>query len=234
MPKSPGTSVLMGEFHEDIRQHLFHGAHDPGKVRGTVELRVNPDQTEVEPGDVIKFTVYLFNGKTGHKFPSGSAEERMLWLHTEAVDSKGKVYHLKVDRKGFKGEEFTIASDTLAYQDMGVPLGLNDFKGIPRDGVPIGDRIFRLPYLDPLGRMTIMQWHTAGFGPDYRIGPRETKVETFTWQVPDDMEPGMIKVRVVLNYQKLPTPVASFLEVPMEEAEIIEVNFHQTVFFVVD
>ena len=234
MPPAPGKSAIMGDTYDNVRQHLFHGAHDPGKVRGTVELRVQPDVREVEPGDVIKLTVYLFNAKTGHKFPSGSAEERMLWLHTEATDSKGKTYHLKVDRKGFKGEEFTIASDTLAYQDMGVPLELSDFKGIPRDGVPFGDRIFRLPYLDPYGRMTIMQWNTASFGPDYRIGPRETKVETFTWQIPDDMEPGMIKVRVVLNYQKLPTPVASFLEVPMEEAEIIEVNFHETVFFVVD
>ncbi|MCK7525401.1 MAG: hypothetical protein MZV64_51240 [Ignavibacteriales bacterium] len=22
---------------------LFHGAHDPGKVRGTIELRIHPD-----------------------------------------------------------------------------------------------------------------------------------------------------------------------------------------------
>ncbi|NHZ70405.1 MAG: hypothetical protein GWP18_02055, partial [Proteobacteria bacterium] len=27
----------------DVRQHLFHGAHDPGKIAGTIELRVHPD-----------------------------------------------------------------------------------------------------------------------------------------------------------------------------------------------
>jgi hypothetical protein len=37
-----------------------------------------------------------------------------------------------------------------------------------------------------------------------------------------------MKVKAVLNYQKLPTPVAEFLEVPMEEAEVIEVNRHET------
>ena len=101
--------------------------------------------------------------------------------------------------------------DILAYQDMGVPLAIDDFKGIQRDGVPEGDRIFRMPYLDPLGRMTIQQWNTASFGVDYRIGPRETKTETFTWVLPDDVEIGTLRVRAVLNYQKLPTPLPSFL-----------------------
>lgn len=234
MPRTPGVSSAMGETHPDVAQHLFHGAHDPGKVRGTVELRIHSDLPDAVPGEPAKFTVVLFNQKTGHKFPTGSAEERMLWLHVEATDAAGKTYHLAVDRKGFEGEEFTIASDTNAYQDMEVPLGLSGFKGIKRDGIPAGDRIFRMPYLDPKGRMTIQQWNTASFGPDYRIGPRETKTETFTWILPEDAETGKMKVKAVLNYQKLPTPVAEFLGVPAEEAEIIEVNSHTTVIEVVD
>jgi hypothetical protein len=134
---------------------LFHGAHDPGKVRGVIELRIHPDVREVEPGDRVKFTVALFNQKTGHKFPTGSAEERLVWLHVEATDARGNAYHLTVDKKGFPGEEYTIAANTLAYQDMGIPLKIADFKGVQRDGIPEGDRIFRLPYLDPQGRMTI-------------------------------------------------------------------------------
>jgi hypothetical protein len=232
MPKGEGKSAAMAQTMPDVAQHLFHGAHDPGKVRGTVELRIHPDTREVEPGMPVKLTVALFNGKTGHKFPTGSAEERLLWLHVEAVDAKGKVYHLPVDKKGFPGEEYTIAANTLAYQDMGIPLNLPDFKGIQRDGVPEGDRIFRLPYLDPQGRMTIQQWNTASLGPDYRIGPRETKMETFTWKVPDDVASGPMIVRAVLNYQKLPLPVVEFLGVPKDEAEIIQVNAHETTFTV--
>jgi hypothetical protein len=234
MPRTPGISSAMGEFRQDIAQHLFHGAHDPGKVRGTVELRVHTDSPDIVPGEQAKFTVVMFNQKTGHKFPTGSAEERMLWLHVEATDAKGNVYHLKVDPKGFEGEAYTIASDTLAYEDMGVPLGLGNFKGIKRDGIPAGDRIFRMPYLDSKGRMTIQQWNTASFGPDYRFGPRETKTETFTWLVPDEVEIGTLTVKAVLNYQKLPTPVAEFLGVPKDESEIIEVNSHKTVVEVVD
>ncbi len=234
MPRSPGVSSAMGEHHEDVAQHLFHGAHDPGKVRGTIELRIHPEMPDAAPGEQAKFTVVLFNQKTGHKFPTGSAEERMLWLHVTAVDSKGKEYHLVVDKKGFPGEEYTIAADVLAYQDMDVPLGLKDFKGIQRDGIPFGDRIFRMPYLDPQGRMTIQQWNTASFGPDYRIGPREAKTETFTWVLPDDVAIGPMTVKAVLNYQKLPSPVAEFLGVPKDEAEIIEVNNHQTFIEVVD
>jgi hypothetical protein len=228
MTFAPGQNAAMGSKLSDVAQHLFHGAHDPGKVRGTIELRVHPDLREAEPGERVKFTVALFNQKTGHKFPTGSAEERMLWLHVEATDAKGNIYHLPVDKKGFVGEEYTIAANTLAYQDMGIALNDPNFKGIQRDGVPEGDRIFRLPYLDPQGRMTIQQWNTTSLATDYRLGPRETKLETFTWTVPATAASGEMKVKAVLNYQKLPTPVAEFLGVPREEAEIIEVNRHET------
>ncbi|MDI6804719.1 MAG: multiheme c-type cytochrome [Bacteroidota bacterium] len=228
MTYATGHNAAMASELPDVAQHLFHGAHDPGKVRGVIEIRIHPDIREVEPGEKVKFTAALFNQKTGHKFPTGSAEERLLWMHTEAKDAKGNVYHLKVDKKGFAGEEYTIAANTLAYQDMGIPLNIPDFKGIQRNGIPEGDRIFRLPYLDPQGRMTIMQWNTASFATDYRIGPRETKLETFTWTIPNDAAPGPMTVRAALYYQKLPTPVAEFLGVPKEESDPLEVNFHET------
>jgi len=133
-----------------------------------------------------------------------------------------------VDKKGFEGEEYTISGDYLAYQDMAVPLGLKDFKGVQRDGIPSGNRIFRKPYFDENGNMTIMQWNTFSQGVDYRIGPRETKVETFTFKVPYDAAPGEMKVHAVLNYQLLVKPVADFLKVPSDEFEIKMVNEHST------
>jgi hypothetical protein len=228
MPRSPFVYASMGRKYDDARLHLFHGAHDPGKVRGTIELRINPDIREAEPGEVVVFTVALFNAKTGHKFPTGSVEDRIAWLHVEATDAKGKVYHLPVDKKGFEGEEWTISGDYLAYQDMGLPLGLPDFKGVQRDGVPHGDRIFRMPYFDSQGRMTIMQWNTASQGVDYRLGPRETKTETFTFQLPFDAAPGELNVTARLNYQLLVKPVADFLKVPEEESDLLLVNSHET------
>jgi hypothetical protein len=228
MPKAPFLNALMAKPYEDARIHLFHGGHDPGKVRGTIELRIQPDIREAEPGEMVIFTVALYNAKTGHKFPTGSVEDRILWLDVEATDSKGKVYHLNVDKKGFEGEEYTISGDYLAYQDMGIPLKLTDFKGVQRDGIPAGNRIFRMPYFDPEGRMTMMQWNTAKLGVDYRIGPRETKIEKFTFRLPFDVAPGNMTVKATLNYQLLVKPVADFLKVPSEESDIMVVNDHST------
>jgi hypothetical protein len=111
---------------------------------------------------------------------------------------------------------------------MGIALNDPNFKGVQRDGIPIGDRIFRMPYFDPQGRMTIQQWNTKSQGVDYRIGPRETKLETCTFTLPQDIAPGPLTVTAVLNYQKLVKPVADFLGVPPDEAEIVEVNRHTT------
>ena len=228
MTYTEAATASMGQVYPDARQHLFHGAHDLGKVKGTIELRIHPDVNEAEPGETVKFTVALFNQKTGHKFPTGSVEDRIVWMHVEATDANGKVYHLPVDKKGFEGEEYTIGSDVLAYQDMGIAKGIADFKGVQRDGIPIGDRIFRMPYLDPQGRMTIQQWNTKTLGVDYRLGPRETKLETCTFHLPEDAAPGPMVVKAVLNYQKLVGPVADFLNVPPDEKEIILVNEHST------
>ncbi len=228
MPKGYYLNAIMGKPYNDARLHLFHGGHDPGKVRGTVEIRIEPDMREAEPGEKVIFTVALYNAKTGHKFPTGSVEDRILWLHVEATDAKGNTYHIPVDPKGFDGEEYTISGDFLAYQDMGIPKGIKDFKGVQRDGIPAGDRIFRMPYFDPEGNMTIMQWNTVKLGVDYRIGPRETKTEKFTFKVPINAAPGKMKVTATLNYQLLVKPVADFLNVPPDESEIIHVNDHST------
>jgi len=228
MTEAKTKTAKMGATYEDAKLHLFHGAHDPGKLNGVIELRVQPDTREALMGDPVEFTVALFNQKTGHKFPTGSVEDLILWLHVEAEDESGKVYHLPVDKKGFEGEKYTIASNEKAYQDMGVPLEIEDFEGVQREDVPVGDRIFRMPFFDPQGRMTIMQWNTKELGVDYRIGPRETKLETYSFDIPYDIAPGKLKVTAVLNYRLLVKPVGELLEVPPEEYAIHEINRHST------
>ncbi len=234
MPAAPGRRASMGAKLPDARQHLFHGAHDEGKLSGAVELRIHPDVRETEPGDKVVFTLVAFNQKAGHQIPTGSVEDRIVWVHVEATDSKGKVYHLPVDPQGFEGEQYNIASDELAYQDMGLPLDDPQFKGLPRDGVPVGDRIYRKAYFDPQGRMTIMQWNTKSQGADYRLPPRGTRVETYSWNVPDDVAPGKITVKATINYRRLVEPVARYLGVPEEEYKVIRINEHSTEIMVID
>ncbi len=227
MTYAEGKSASMGKTYPDVRQHLFHGAHDNGKIAGTIELRIHADIYEAEPGEKVKFTVALFNQKTGHQFPTGSVEDRLVWMEIEAVDAKGNIYHLPVDKKGFEGEEYTISADVLAYRDMGIALNDPGFKGVQRDAIQAGNRIFRKAYLDPQGRMTIQQWNTKSFGVDYRLGPRETKLETASFNLPDNLPAGKLTVTATLNYQKLIKSVADLLGVP-DEAEVVLVNKHST------
>jgi hypothetical protein len=239
MPPARGRSATMGSELADLRQHLFHGAHDPGKLAGAAEVRIHPETREAEPGDTVKLTAVVVNAKAGHKIPTGSAEERMLWLHVTAQDAKGTVYHLPVDRKGFADEDYTIASATaMAYQDIGEIKGIAGFAGLKRDGtyenLAPGDRIFRLPYLDPKGRMTIAQWNTASFATDYRLAPLAAVAETFTWKLPPSVAPGPVRVTAQIYYSRLVNSVAEFLQVPREEWESVLVNTHTTTFTVVE
>jgi hypothetical protein len=230
MPPAEGATALMAPEYPDVRQHLFHGAHDEGKLKGVVEVRIHPEEIEAEPGDQVRLTAIVVNAKAGHMVPTGSAEERVVWLHVTATDAAGTAFHLPVDRKGFDGEDYTIASSsTLAYQDIGDIKGIADFPGLPRDGlVPDGDRIFRLPYLDPQGRMTIAQWNTASFGPDYRLAPLEARSETYTWALPDDVAEGPLAVTAEVYYSRLVSSVADYLNVPAEEVEPVLVGRHTT------
>ena len=54
------------------------------------------------------------------------------------------------------------------------------------------------------------------------------KKETFTFNLPDDVAPGALKVTATLNYQLLVKPVADFLGVPEEESRVMTVNDHST------
>jgi hypothetical protein len=98
--------------------------------------------------------------------------------------------------------------------------------------VPAGDRIYRLPYLDPQGRMTVAQWNTASFGPDYRLAPLQAKNETFTWKLPKDLPKGVVEVTATVWYSKLVSSVAEYLHVPPEESEAVMMSAHTTIFTV--
>ncbi|MCK4486097.1 MAG: hypothetical protein KAU38_04955, partial [Desulfobacterales bacterium] len=138
-----------------------------------------------------------------------------------------KTYYLALDKKGFQGEEYTISNArALAYQAMGEIMGMKEFKGVKRDGnIPDGVRIFRRPFLDPKGRMTICQWYTAeNTLVDYRIGPRETKIETYSWNIPQDISPGPVTIKATLYYSLVPSSVGEFLQLIPSEYAPIEVN----------
>jgi hypothetical protein len=197
------------------------------KLAGAVDLALYAKKTEISPGSTLELRAQLFNGKAGHHIPSGSTEERMLWLEVQAIDATGKGYQIPVDRKGFEGEEYTIAdSGAMAYQAMGEIMEIKGFKGVKRDGnCPDGARIFRRPFFDPQKRMTICQWYTADNTlVDYRIGPMETEIENYTWAIPENIAPGAVTIKASLFYSQVPSSVGEFLELPADEYVPILVN----------
>lgn len=227
MHRAPGKSAGIGAEHADVAHHNFHGAHFESKLSGAVDLAVYPNKNKLGVGKSLKVRVHLFNGKAGHMIPSGSAEERMLWLEVTAVDAGGQIHRLPVKEKGFEGEEYTIADpEAMAYQAMGEIKGMEGFEGVARDGdVPAGSRIFRKPYFDPKGRMTICQWYTAENEKiDYRIGPRQTRIETYEWKLPAELPPGALTLEARLYYSLVPTSVGAFLGLEEEETRRMKVN----------
>ena len=75
------------------------------------------------------------------------------------------------------------------------------------------------------GRMTICQWYTAeNTKVDYRIGPRETKIEEYSWTVPENIPAGELVFKARLLYSQVPSSVGEFLKLPPEEYKPILVN----------
>jgi len=98
--------------------------------------------------------------------------------------------------------------------------------------VPDGDRIFRMPYFDEKGRMTIAQWNTASLGTDYRLAPLQSVAETFTLAPRQDLPPGPVTITATLWYSRLISSVAQFLKVPAEEYQPVLINSHVSTFTV--
>jgi len=203
----------MAKEREDLTVHSFMAVHNHERLEDNIEIIASADSEEVSAGDTLNITADIRCLMMGHYFPSGSTEERMLWLEVWATDSAGKSYFIPVNAKGFEGEEYTIAdSSAKAYSDMGIVIGM-DASNISRDGdVPDGARIFRRPFFNPDGEMTIMQWYTSeNTLVDYRFGPRETKTETFTWELPADIATGPITIEFKMYYSLVPSSIGEFL-----------------------
>lgn len=227
MQHAAGKASPLGPERDAVAHHVFHGPHFDQKLRGAVDLALYSDVANPRKGSKVSIRAVLFNGKVGHYIPSGSSEERMLWLEVGVRDSGGNVTPIAVERKGFAGEEYTIAdSGAVAYQAMGEIMEISGYKGISRDGdIPDGSRIFRRPFFDPEGRMTICQWFTEKNSDiDYRIGPQQTVLETYSWNIPDSIPAGAATVTATLYYGLLPGSVGKFLELPAYSYEPKTVN----------
>jgi hypothetical protein len=63
--------------------------------------------------------------------------------------------------------------------------------------------------------MTICQWYTdKNTEVDYRIGPQQTKVETYSWTVPENLANSDVTITATLYYSLVPSSLGEFMELP--------------------
>jgi hypothetical protein len=216
VPPAGGKTAIMGEERKDVKQHLFLGANSEAFMNGAAIVAVYPSKKEIVSGDQLKIQVVVTNNRTGHMFPTGSTEERQLWLHLEAKDSNGKVYHIKAPYAPGDNPEksYSVSTNRLAYKDLGYMMGMKDFKGIARDALPEGDRLFRKVFLNPDGEETVAQWYTTNTEVfDNRLSPLNARLENYEWKVPADIAKGELTITADLNYRRLPQSVADLVEI---------------------
>jgi hypothetical protein len=215
-PPSPGKSTAIGEEREDVTQHLFLGSYSQTWMNGAAVVAIYPNKSEIKPGKTLRLQVAITNHRAGHMIPTGSTEERQLWLHLEARDAKGKIYHIKAPLApgDTPDRSYSVSTNRLAYKDLGYMMGIKNFKGIPRDALPEGDRLFRKVFLNPQGDETTAQWYavdTEVF--DNRLSPLKAHLEYYSWSVPSDVANGELTITADLNYRRLPQSVADLVDI---------------------
>ncbi|MCF8063153.1 MAG: hypothetical protein K9M82_11595, partial [Deltaproteobacteria bacterium] len=215
-PAAAGKASPMGPERPDVAQHLFMGGNSPEWLNGAAVVRVYPQTDRASPGRTLDFQVVVVNQRAGHPIPTGSTEERQVWLHVEIEGPEGKRYHVKASLAPGDSEEkrYSVAVNRPAYRDLGEMMGLEKFEGIPRDALPEGDRLYRKVFLNPDGEETIAQWfakRTDVF--DNRLDPLEARLETYEWTVPEELPEGDLTIEASLSYRRLPQSVADLVEI---------------------
>ncbi len=213
-PPAQGKASPMGPERSDVTQHLFMGGNAPEWMNGAAVVRVYSQTEDVSPGGNLDFQVVVVNQRAGHDIPTGSTEERQVWLHVEIQDSKGDRHHVPAALAENDGPEtrYSVADNRPAYKDLGVMMGIDGFEGIPRDALPEGDRLYRKVFLNPDGEETIAQWfakRTDVF--DNRLAPLEARVERYEWTVPEVLPEGELTIEATLSYRRLPQSVADLV-----------------------
>ena len=156
---------------------------------------------------------------TGHDFPTGSTEERDVWLHVSLNNADGvEVVHIPVpvNPDDPNDKYFITSNDKVAY-----PSHSTLSEPIERDGLPEGDRIYHSTFIDSEGEFTFAQWLTVEIA-DNRLESLEERMEHYSFNIPDDIPAGEYKLTAVLNYRRMPDPLADYLGI--ERRPVIEVS----------
>jgi hypothetical protein len=210
MPPVAGKPAKMGPARDENHDHWFGGGFT-GFVEGAAKISLIIDQTELKTGGKTNFKVKVHHLAPGHKFPTGSSEERDVWLHVGIYDRAGnELEHIKIPKNPDDPHDkyFITSNEKVAY-----PSHSQHSKAFARDCLPEGDRIYHSAFIDSDGNFTYAQWY-ATKDIENRLKPLEERIEQYIWKVPDKFAGQTLILRAVLNYRRMPDSFAEYLGIP--------------------
>ena len=223
----PGEAMLGGTVAFSVDQGYsmnFKGGFSP-YLEGTASLEIDAPET-VGAGETVGFSITVTNDKAGHEFPTGSEEERQLWIHVTATDEGGNSWHIPITTDPNRDDPsdpnhtyWVTTNDVVAWPSPNPGIG----RAIPRDGLPEGDRIYHSIFISPDytgSKITYAQYYAAEIYSN-RLKPKEPRVESYSWTVPEDAV-GSITIQADLNYRRMPDSMADFLKI--DRRPIVKVN----------
>jgi hypothetical protein len=213
-----GKPAKMGWPREENHDHWFGGGFAEF-VEGAAGVYFQDAVDRVTAGERLTFSILVKDLATGHKFPTGSVEERDVWLHVSLNDEKGnELLHIPVSpNSGDPNDHYFITSNArVAY-----PSHSQLSDPIERDGLPEGDRIYHSAFIDSEGKFTYAQWFCTE-EIENRLDPLEERTEQYVVTIPGHLKKGDYFLTARLNYRRMPDPLADYLKI--ERRPVLEVS----------
>ncbi len=211
-----GKPAKMGILRPHNTDHWFGGGFT-GFVEGAATVNIKLPDNGLNPGSKVDFRIDVQAVATGHKFPTGSSEERDVWLRVSLVDGLGReLLHIPVpENPDNPYDKYFITSN----EKNGYPSHSKLSEPIERDALPEGDRLYHSIFLDSEGEVTYAQWLCVK-EIENRLGPLEVRTENYSFTVPQNL-PDEVYLQAMLNYRRMPDSLADFFGI--ERRPVIQV-----------
>jgi len=209
MQPMAGKPAKMGFLRAQNTDHWFGGGFAEF-VEGAAGVYFQEVEDEVSAGQNLDFEIMVKTLATGHKFPTGSVEERDAWLHVSLTTVEGEeLVHIPVPPNPEDPNDswFITSNAKIAY-----PSHSTLSEPIERDGLSEGDRIYHSAFFDSEGEFTFAQWLCVE-EIENRLDPLEERMEQYSFTIPGDIPPGEYRLSAELNYRRMPDPLADYFEI---------------------
>lgn len=203
-----GKPTKMGINRPHNTDHWFGGGF-ANFVEGAARVKIDMKTAKLD-NNKLTFNIEVQAVATGHKFPTGSVEQRDVWLHVTLVDKEGKeLLHIPVPKNPNDPNDqyFITSNEKIAYtshSDLSEP--------IVRDALPEGDRVYHSAFLDDKGKFTYAQWFAVS-EIENRLNPLEIRSENYSIAIPDGINIKETLIKAQLNYRRMPDSFADYLQI---------------------